>query len=191
MALKEGNYVSEHATYPTTEEQDKTNVEKINTHIVDAKTIEVKETIQYTTETYTVKTSHSKDRSKGVTHTTSDEIEDLDRPKPIAEFNDKDSGSPIVESAPLTSFQNQEEPINGDGNHKGQYATYDYPRPSSTYENSGDELESTALYVDGLNDFDPALREYYLKDSSNSPKTRQFLQAQIQENSDNFQNLEF
>ena len=103
--------------------------------------------------------------------------------KRIKEFSDNDNDCQSVKSLSLNPTQNQEENNDGDERIKDQYTTYDYPRPSSVYENSGDELESTALYVDGPHDFDPALREYY----SNSPKTKNLLQAQVQENSDNFQ----
>ena len=178
MAQKESNYVAEHTTFPTTEkeEQDKINVEKINTHIVDAKTIEVKETIQYTTKTYAVRTSNINENSevaKSKIVKESDAIDDLKR--------DNQSS---VES--LCSSQNQETIYDDNGLNRDQYSNYDYPRPASIYENSGDE--STAIYVDRPNKFDHSLQEYYLNDVSNSPKLKTSLQTQIQENSDNFQN---
>ena len=97
--------------------------------------------------------------------------------KRIKEFSDNDNDCQSVKSLSLNPTQNQEENNDGDERIKDQYTTYDYPRPSSIYENSGDELESTALYVDGPHDFDPALREYY----SDSPKTKNLLQVQVQE----------
>ena len=135
----------------------------------------MKETIQYTTKTYAVRTSHSNENcvvSKSKILEESDGTDDVKR----------DSQSSLEL---LCSSQNQET-IYDNGRNKDQYANYDYPRPASIYENSGDE--STAIYVDRPNKFDHTLQEYYLNDNFSSPKLKTSLQTQIQENSDNFQN---
>ena len=136
----------------------------------------MKETIQYTTNSYTVTTSHSNKKSKSIENISLKDTEDLDEQK-----REKLSSSESVRSS-----RNQGSINDDNERNKDQCATYDYPRPASIYENSGDE--SPALYVDGPNDFDQALREYYVRDNSNSPKPKNQLQSEIQENSDNFQN---
>ena len=135
----------------------------------------MKETIQYTTKTYAVRTSHSNEHSKVASSKILEENDGTD--------DIKADNQSSLES--LCSSQSQET-IYDNGRNKDQHANYDYPRPASIYENSGDE--STAIYVDRPNKFDHTLQEYYLNDASNSPKLKTSLQTQIQENSDNFQN---
>ena len=136
----------------------------------------MKETIQCTSKTYTVKTSHTNEKLEGNSNVVLKEINDLETSK----------GEQHSSLESLCSSLSRDKIDDDTGRNISQYANYDYPRSASIYENSGDE--SAALYVDGPNDFDPSLREYYIRSNSNSPKPTNLLQTQIQENSDNFQN---
>ena len=165
---------------PTTEHT-KINVEEINTHNVDV-SIEVKETIQYTTEVVRVQVPDIvKDKNIDDEH-----ISEYNKEKTRSDTNNTDEDIPSTDSSSIASSHEKGDNVRPDTIKKKEDRIFDFPSKESVYENLGDESKNIPLYVDTTDNFDSDLRDYYLDKHSDSEKVESSLQEQIQDNSNNF-----
>ena len=180
MIQKESN-LSESAI-STAIKHNTTKVDEINKCSVDV-SVEVGKTIKYTSEIVSV-------QGPNITKSQTDtNISFKDSDKNITEIANSNGGN-YYEDNPI-SFLTSIKPTSCSENYNShiydqQNQSCHMPRTRSFYENVQDGLEDIPLYVDGTDNFDSAVRDYYLSRHSKPQKEEPSLQDRIKENSDHF-----